>query len=69
MAEQQLAREDDGKFATVDSRDQFKAAIEAAVASAAATADAQQQQARRWVEGGMPEGDVITPGPADAPNS
>jgi hypothetical protein len=38
-------------------------------AAALATAEAQQEQARRWVDGGMPEGDVITPGPADAPST
>lgn len=33
----------------------------AAVSTAVATAEAQQEQARRWIDGGMPEGDVITP--------
>jgi hypothetical protein len=40
----------------------------AAVSAALATAAAQQEQARRWIDGGMPEGDVIAPGPADAPS-
>jgi hypothetical protein len=41
----------------------------AAVAQAVASSNAQQEQARRWVEGGFEaEGDVITPGPADAPS-
>jgi hypothetical protein len=40
-----------------------------AVSAALSTAEAQQEQARRWVDGGMPAGDVITPGPADAPST
>ncbi len=34
---------------------------QAAVASALATAAGQQEQARRWIDGGMPEGFVVTP--------
>jgi hypothetical protein len=41
-----------------------------AVSVALSTAEAQQQQARRWVEGGFEaEGFVVTPGPADARRS
>jgi hypothetical protein len=49
-------------------QNEIKVEWAAAVSAALATAEAQQEQARRWIEAGMPEGDVITPGPADAPS-
>jgi hypothetical protein len=49
---------------------EIKAEWAAAVSAALSTAEAQQQQARRWVEGGFEaEGFVVTPGPADARRS
>ena len=47
-------------------RDEIVAGFAAAVAAAVATSEAQQEQARRGIDGGMPEGKAVAPGPADA---
>jgi hypothetical protein len=49
-------------------QNEIKAEWSAAVSASLATAEAQQEQARRWIDGGMGEGNVVTPGPADAPS-
>jgi hypothetical protein len=45
------------------------AVAEQAVAAAMSTAAAQQAQAGAWVAAGLPDGTVVSPGPADAPRS
>jgi hypothetical protein len=51
-------------------QNEIKVEWAAAVSAALATAEVQQEQARRWVDGGLvAEGFVVTPGPADAPST